>query len=144
MWWHMWSAKQISQMFQWWENTNMRRPTLCSFYIVMMLLRQSLFGWCCVCSWHRRLFVADSWFPRTDAMYIIPNCRGDQLRNITISKCCETIGPVQATALLGFRALTGCDQTGRFNRKTTSFWWKQFYCAGEDILAATAELSEDG
>ena len=77
-------------------------------------------------------------------MYIIPNCRGDQLRNITISKCCETTGPVQATALLGFRPLTGCDQTGRFNRKTTSFWWKQFDCAGEDILAATAELSEDG
>ena len=41
MWWHMWSAKQISQTFHWWENANLRRPTLCSFCIVMMLLRES-------------------------------------------------------------------------------------------------------
>ena len=52
--------------------------------------------------------------------------REDQLRNITISQCYEAIGPVQATA--------------RFNRKIKLFWWKQFYCAGENVLAAMAEL----
>ena len=64
----------------------------------------------------------------------------DQLRNITISQCYEAIGPVQATALLGFHTLIGSDQTGRFNRKIKLFWWKQFYCAGENVLAAMAEL----
>ena len=51
--------------------------------------------------------------------------RGNQLRNITISKCYETVGPVKATTLLGFYALAGCDQNGRLNGKTKSFWWKQ-------------------
>ena len=55
-------------------------------------------------------------------------------RNINISKCYETIGPVQATALFGFHTLTGCGQTGRFNGKTKSLWWKQFYCAGENEM----------
>ena len=44
--------------------------------------------------------------------------RGDQLRDISISQCYETIGPERAKALFRFHALTGCDQTGRFNRKT--------------------------
>ena len=48
--------------------------------------------------------------------------RGNQLRNITISKCYEIIGPVKATKLLGFYALAGCDQNERLNGKTKSFW----------------------
>ena len=69
--------------------------------------------------------------------------RGNQFRDTNISKCYETIGLVRATALLGFCTLTECDQTRRFNGKTKLFWWKQFYCAGEDDLAAMVELDED-
>ena len=62
------------------------------------------------------------------------------LRDISISQCYETIGPERAKALFGFHALTGCDQTGRFNRKTKEFWWKQFCAAGLDVVETIAEL----
>ena len=39
-------------------------------------------------------------------------------RDISISQCYEAVGPRRAKALLGFHAITGCDQTGRFNGKT--------------------------
>ena len=73
---------------------------------------------------------------------LIRTGRGDQLHNINISKCYKTIGPVRATALLVFHALTGRYQTGRFNGKTKSIWWKQFYSAREDVLAVMADLGE--
>ena len=50
---------------------------------------------------------------------------------------------MQATALLGFNALTRCDQTGRFNGKTKILGGKQLYYAGEDVLAAVAESVVD-
>ena len=46
-------------------------------------------------------------FPELTPCTLFWTGRGDQLRNINISKCYKTIGPVQATALLGFHALTG-------------------------------------
>ena len=33
------SKTNISQTFQWWGSMTTRRPTLCTFYIVMMLLK---------------------------------------------------------------------------------------------------------
>ena len=82
-------------------------------------------------------------FPELTPCTLFQTGRGNQQRNINISKCYETIGPVRATELFGFHTLTGCDQTGRFSGKTKSFWWKQFYCAGEDVLAAMVEFDED-
>ena len=41
MWWNMiWPAKQISQTLQWWESMTTRRQVCCSFYIVLMLLKE--------------------------------------------------------------------------------------------------------
>ena len=100
---------------------------------------------CVVCSPDTDVFLLlFQHFPELTPCILFRTGRGAQLRNINISKSCETVGPVQATALLGFHALTGCDQKERFNGKTKSLWWNQFYCAREDVLAAMAELSDDG
>ena len=61
-------------------------------------------------------------FPELTPCTLFLTGRGDHLRNINISKYYKTIGLVRATALFGFHALTGCDQTGRFSGKTKSFW----------------------
>ena len=79
-------------------------------------------------------------FPELSQSTIFRTGRGDQLRDISISQCYEKIGPERAKALLGFHAMTGCDQTGRFNGKTKAFWWKQFCAAGLDVVETIAEL----
>ena len=61
-------------------------------------------------------------FPELTPCTLFLTGQEDHLRNINISKYYKTIGLVRATALLGFHALTGCDQTGRFSGKTKSFW----------------------
>ena len=61
-------------------------------------------------------------FPELTPCTLFLTGRGDHLHYINISKCYKTIGLVRATALLGFHALAGCDQTGRFSGKTKSFW----------------------
>ena len=52
------------------------------------------------------------------------------------------IGPNRAEALLGFHTLTGCDQTGKFNGKSKSFWWKNFMEADTQFLDALSMLGE--
>ena len=68
--------------------------------------------------------------------------RGKDARKINIASCYEGIGPRYAKALLGFHVFTGCDQTGRFSRKTKTFWWKEFQKADDDTLDALAQLGK--
>ena len=82
-------------------------------------------------------------FPTLCHNTIFRTGRGDQQRDISISQCYEAVGPRRANALLGFHAITGCDQTGRFNGKTKGFWWKHFINTEPDVIEALAELGKD-
>jgi hypothetical protein len=66
--------------------------------------------------------------------------RGKDIRDIDIGSCHESLKPSQIKALLGFHTLTGCDQIGKFNGKTKTFWWKQFVDCNNDVLEALADL----
>jgi hypothetical protein len=68
---------------------------------------------------------------------------GDNFRDIDIKKCYEALGPENAKALLGFHTFTGCDQTGRFNGKSKSTWWKAFMKADRSIICALSNLGEN-
>ena len=66
--------------------------------------------------------------------------REQDFRDININKCYEAIGTKLANSILGFHTFTGCDQTGRFNGKSKSSWWKIFMKADDRILDALSQL----
>lgn len=68
--------------------------------------------------------------------------RGKDIRDIDIRSCQEALRPAQVKALLGFHVLTGCDQIGKFNGKSKTFWWKQFVDCDEDMLESLANLGK--
>ena len=65
------------------------------------------------------------------------------LRDIDIRSCVEAIGENRSKAILGFHTFTGCDQTGHFNRKSKSVWWKSFMEANDSIIQALASLGQN-
>ena len=46
------------------------------------------------------------------------------------------------SAILGFHVFTGCDQTGKFYRKTKAFCWKTLIESSDEELAALQKLGE--
>lgn len=66
--------------------------------------------------------------------------RGNDSRLIDIGNCFEAIGPLRASAVLGFHTFTGCDQTGKFCGKSKSSCWKVFTKCDDTQLEALAAL----
>ena len=81
-------------------------------------------------------------YPELPQKLIFRTGRGEELRNINIGSCYESLGVEHAKALLGFHTMTGCDQTGKFNGKSKIFWWNHFINTSGNILHALAELGE--
>lgn len=79
-------------------------------------------------------------YPSLTQSVIFRTGRGDNIRDISIRSCYESIGTSRAKALLGFHTLTGCDQTGRFHGKSKVFWWKEFCETENNIVEAISEL----
>ena len=52
--------------------------------------------------------------------------QGADIRIIDTGNFYEASGPLRASSVLGFHTFTGCDQTGKFHRKSKSTWWKSF------------------
>ena len=66
--------------------------------------------------------------------------KGEYQREINIGTCFESLGPLKASAILGFHTFTGCDQTGKFNGKSKSTCWKTFMKCDSKILTALSDL----
>ncbi|XP_057300399.1 uncharacterized protein LOC130631667 [Hydractinia symbiolongicarpus] len=66
--------------------------------------------------------------------------RVSTLRDIDIRNCFEALGAVHAKAILGFHTFTGCDQTGRFNKKSKSAWLKIYLQADNEVVLALSTL----
>ena len=58
------------------------------------------------------------YFPQLCASAIFRTGSGNDQRDIETRKMYESIGPLHAKAILGFRVFTGCDQIGRFYGKS--------------------------
>ena len=52
------------------------------------------------------------------------------------------LGPELCTSLLGFHALTGCDQTGKFAEFTKKRYWKALADASPDISSAFRSVGQ--
>ena len=68
--------------------------------------------------------------------------KGDRVRNIDVRIAHQKIGLLHSSALLGFHAITGCDQTAKFNGRSKGFCWKKFREASDKMLTALLQLGE--
>ena len=83
-----------------------------------------------------------SMFPRLCKDIIFKTGSGDNLREIDIDAAYEALDPKHSSAILGFHAFTGCDQTGKFYGKTKAFCWKTLIESSDEELAALQKLGE--
>ena len=132
MWWHMiWS-------FQWGESMTTRRPKRCSFYIVMVLLKEipfwSLF---CFLLW---FIISQNWrrftFFRTDRRI---NCIISTSANAR--KQFGRYGQQHCIGKIARSDWMWLDVTVQWKEQIVLV--KPILLSGENVLAATAELSED-
>ena len=65
---------------------------------------------------------------------------GSNIRYLNLQKIYQELGPLKASALPGFHALSGADVTGAFFGKGKISWWKAFNKTTDDILQALASL----
>ena len=68
--------------------------------------------------------------------------KGEGTRDIDIEAAYDKIGIPHCSALLRFHAITGCDQTAKFNRRSKGTCWKKFRQASETMLKAMQSLGE--
>ena len=83
-----------------------------------------------------------SMYPRLCKDIIFKTGSGDNLREIDIGAAYEALDPKHSSAILGFHAFTGCDQTGKFYGKTKAFCWKTLIESSDEELAALQKLGE--
>ena len=74
--------------------------------------------------------------------YYFQNLKWRYLREIDIGATYVALDPQHSSAILGFHAFTGCDQTGKFYGKTQAFCWKTLIESGNEELAALQKLGE--
>ena len=87
----------------------------------------------------------------TDVMLILLNYF-DELNNNTIFRTLhhdiilqqiyESIGLKMCKAILGFHAISGCDQTGKLYRISKLSSWKVFVSSNDEIITALTNLGE--
>ena len=70
--------------------------------------------------------------------------KGNNRRDIDISKYFELLVPDRCKVLVAFYVFTGCDQTGRFNNKLQTACWKAFLSSSNIILHAFSRLMKGG
>ena len=68
---------------------------------------------------------------------------GPSRRTIPLKPIYDCLGEVAASALPGFHAFTGADQTGRFAGKGKLTCWKTFMAADDEVKHAFARLGTD-
>ena len=66
--------------------------------------------------------------------------KGENRRDINISKCCETLGPERCKALLAFHVFTGCDQTGFETRVVLETFFCLLYKGNLNEINTLAKL----
>ena len=66
--------------------------------------------------------------------------KGQNVREIDVNACYESLDPKRSESLLAFHVFTGCDQTGRICGKSKSTWWDHFMKAGNEVLNAFTKL----
>ena len=81
-------------------------------------------------------------FPEVCSHTIFRTGRGENVRDINVVAAFEAIGEKHASAILGFHAITGCDQTGKFFGKSKKYCWKVFRAATDQDLEALQSLGE--
>ena len=65
---------------------------------------------------------------------------GSKRRVINLRSIYESLQPEQVSALLGFHAFSGCDQTGTFRGKTKLSCWSAFQKADAEVQRALGNL----
>ena len=75
-------------------------------------------------------------------MTIFRKGKGENRRDINITKCSEALALKRCKALVVFHVFTGCDQTGRFNNKSKTACVKAFLGSSNIILQAFSRLGE--
>ena len=83
-------------------------------------------------------------FPELCCHTMFRTGRGASIRDINIGAAFEAIGEKYAAAILGFHAITGCDQTGKFNGKLKRYCWKIFKTATDADLQGLKSLGDAG
>ena len=62
--------------------------------------------------------------------------------DITLQLIHENIGPHMCKAILGFHAISGCDQTGKFYGHSKLSCWKTFVSSPTPVIEALSQLGE--
>ena len=65
---------------------------------------------------------------------------GTNRRLIKIYPIYQALGENRVQALIGFHALSGCDNTGRILGKSKNSWWNAFMKSGEEVINALCGL----
>ena len=60
----------------------------------------------------------------------------DQKRDINIGKSIEALRDAKSQALVGFRAFTGCEQTGKCNDNAKESCWNTFITCPKKVINA--------
>ena len=60
----------------------------------------------------------------------------DQKRDINIGKSIEALRDAKSQALVGFRAFTGCEQTGKCNDNAKQSCWNTFITCPKKVINA--------
>ena len=76
------------------------------------------------------------YFPNMPVITSFVTGRGSKKRSIDVGMAYEALGADRSSALLGFHAFTGCDQTSRFCGKSKLTCWKVFKTANMNIVEA--------
>jgi hypothetical protein len=80
------------------------------------------------------LVLALCWYPYLGKNTTIVTGTGTKHRTISLSPIHQSLGPDKASALPGFHAFSGADQTGKFAGKGKISGWKVFSSASPEIV----------
>lgn len=81
-------------------------------------------------------------YPQLCTRSLFVTGRGDRFRSIEIGLVYNGLGPERASALPGFHAFTGADNTGAFYGKGKLTCWKVFENAEAQVISAFTELGK--
>ena len=67
---------------------------------------------------------------------------GEKKRLVRLKHIYDALGPLRASANLGFHSLTGCDSTGHIKGKSKGGCFGTFLQMNDDVLQGLAQLGE--
>ena len=75
-------------------------------------------------------------------IYVAVQFFAQQIETSDFEQLHSHLGPERCTSLLGFHAVTGCDQTGKFVGFTKKTCWKVLVDASPDVTSAFRSLGQ--